>query len=131
VHSEPLLSRIPCSGGSRYEGKNQEHSNKVIKSVFAFFLGASIGIVGIWHICFSARSRSLYLITGTVLVIIGFLICVHADLIADFGSKIASVSSEIGVSATCYRRAEDIRIVPIVIAELELGKEELRNCQLT
>ena len=98
--------------------------------VFSIF-GALLGIFGLWIIYFgidgpwgSTRRLPAALGSASALVIVGWLIQVMYPLPVVLSEYASASFGSVCVSATTYRRAEDIWIAPIVVP-----KFELRNIQ--
>jgi hypothetical protein len=105
-------------------GINRDRSKSCNSNIIIWLLPISLFALGIICVYHGAPRRSFY---GFMIQACACILWVTATIIAlsfwfDISlSESASVSSEGGGSATCYRRAEDVRVVPVVVAPFEFG----------
>ncbi len=115
----PLITRVTGGAKSAYSCKNDEAKYEIFERMFLFCLTVTILVAGLWVCCFTSRGRSAsYLFAGAILVIIGWCGCLLHDPLFDFifAESTAASRGFSGVSATCYRRAENVGVAPVVIA---------------
>ncbi len=124
ICGEPLLARVVTCPECCERRKYDENKDRIFKPVLIFGLGAALVIGGCWVCYFTARRCGpRWLLIGTLALGGGGLVIVFHDVLLSLAEN-ASASLGFGASAPCYRGAEDVGIVAIVVPKLELRDVE-------
>jgi hypothetical protein len=123
VRDPSLDTRKDSSEDSTNRSNKGEDASRIFEPML-FLLGIGGVAAGIWVMLFTARRGGLRVfICGAFILLPGVIIAVSSGILAciAFADHASASLGSFGVSATCYRRAENIRIAPVVIAPFELG----------
>lgn len=119
AHNDECEKRIDCGGFS-------SPPRPFLFLLFSFFLFSALGVYLISK-GIDADFDVLKIGTGSVLLLFGLAILVfgiiHGDLVPRFLAISENVSTAPGIdaSATCYSRAENVRVLPIVVTKFKLS----------
>jgi hypothetical protein len=113
--SVPLSARIESSEAGSYGGYKQQPKIRISPVIFGC-LGIGLLFIGLWH-GFRARRRGPLFLLGCITIFItGWLMLAFCDVIAESAPVFCGSS---GASAQTYSCAEDVRVITIVVTELE------------
>jgi hypothetical protein len=117
VRSEPLLARIISGGPSRYKSSEEKPKFWVLEGCF-WLIGPIIMFVGllVGYGVYGTRRKF-----GVAIVLVGWLTMLFHDEILSFTENASASFGSFCVSAASYRRAENVRVIPIVVPELKFS----------
>src|SRR5262249_50759056 len=118
---QPLVTSIPSCCGRGPECQDHEYKYKPFKRMLLIAFGCGLGIAGIYIAGFISPCNFTAGLLGIALTIAGWPIVVFHDDLLSIAENAADSIGASGVSAATYGCAEDVRIVPVVVPELELG----------
>jgi hypothetical protein len=132
---EPSLSRVHAelyqaddNGAYRPESSDKsEPCGSIFKPVFSIVICSCLLYVGFWIMMIIAQRRGLRaFVIGVVCVVCGYVRAIFSGvfLSCHFSDGASASQGSFGISASCCGRAEDVRVVQIVIAKFEFRNIE-------
>jgi hypothetical protein len=122
VSGQPLLTCVVARTGRCKESQYEKSENPPIKRMFVLLIAGFSGIGGMYSCVFVAQRRRLrWRVLGILLLAISWAIIVFQDDLLSLSENAPASFGSFGASAPTYGRAEDVRVISVVVSELELG----------